>query len=483
MSFKILSLIATLPKLGQRTIILARAEDGVATSSATILIGRNGSGKSTILRDIIQLMRPLSRKGRARASAYSVQLLTLVRDGRISSLEGGVVGERSSETIDPDHLPRKLIAMSFTPFDKFPVRDDVNEGLNARDPFYVYLGFKTESGRASVGARVLKTLDRLAFLDTSKQAKESVSSILAEIGYSPKLVLSFSLPMRLRDELVGRSRSDSRSMAEQRQQLVAEGALDILAPKRFSQSIDLTLDFETGQHDLFLSDPVKPSAVSQRRAREGFPLDGRLDRSGLGRLVQAGALRTSSAIVHSLEHGGEVDLLELSSGELSIISGLLGLAAHLSDDALVLIDEPENSLHPAWQLKYVEMLDAIMHHYAGAHYVIATHSPLIVSGAARLSPVIARLDQDPVEVDAEMVADESPDATLIKAFDVVTQHNNFVRQLTLEGLTLIETGEAGSARARDIAAQLSELLPKVAKSDPIRKIMSAYVERVAADVG
>ncbi len=427
-------------------------------------------------------MRPLGQKGRARASAYSVQSITLTRDGRISALEGGIVADRSAASIDPDLLPRKLIALSFTPFDKFPVRDDLRDGLDALDPFYVYLGFKTENGRASVASRLLKTLDRLAFLDHSKQARQSVSSILGEIGYSPKLVISFALPTRLRDKLTGRY-SDSPSTNAQEQQLLVEGALALFEPRRFSQSIDLFLDFATGEHALFLADPVAPRPIHQRRVSDRQPLAGQLDRDALSRLVQTGALRTVATIVHPLDHGGEVDLLELSSGELSIISGLLGLAAHLTDDALVLIDEPENSLHPAWQLKYVEMLDAIVRHYAGAHYIIATHSPLIVSGAASLSPVIARLDQDPIEVDPAMVAEESPDATLIKAFDVVTQHNNFIRQLTLEGLTLIETGESGSARALKIAALLSGLLPRLEEGDPIRGVIAAYVERIGADAG
>ncbi len=482
MSFRILNVTATLPKLGKRMVTLARAEDSAAGSNATILIGRNGSGKSTLLRDIIQLMRPLGQKGRPRASANTVQSLTLVRDGQISVVEGGAVADRSVTSIDPNQLPRKLIALSFTPFDKFPVRDDVRDGLDAPDPFYVYLGFKTESGRASVASRLLKTLDRLAFLDLSERGRESISDILEEIGYSPKLVVSFMLPIRLRDKLMGRY-SDSRSTPDQEQRLVVEGALELFEPRRFDQSIDLFLDFRTGYYDLFLSDAVKQGSASQRRERERVPLAGRLDRDALGRLVLAGALRTTSAIVHSLEHGGEIDLLELSSGELSIISGLLGLAANLADDALVLIDEPENSLHPAWQLKYVAMLDTIMRRHSGAHYIIATHSPLIVSGAASLTPIIARLDHDPIEIDAAMIAEESPDATLIKAFDVVTHHNNFVRQLTLEGLTLIETGQGDTVRALNIAALLSKLLPRLDESDPICGVIAAYVERIAAGDG
>ncbi|MBY8186655.1 ATP-binding protein [Vibrio fluvialis] len=34
----------------------------------------------------------------------------------------------------------------------------------------------------------------------------------------------------------------------------------------------------------------------------------------------------------------------------------LGIISSIDDDALILIDEPEISLHPSWQQKFVEIL-------------------------------------------------------------------------------------------------------------------------------
>jgi len=50
----------------------------------------------------------------------------------------------------------------------------------------------------------------------------------------------------------------------------------------------------------------------------------------------------------------------------------------IDKDALYLIDEPENSLSPAFQLELAEFLSASAK-YCGCQFVIATHSPLLLS--------------------------------------------------------------------------------------------------------
>jgi predicted ATP-binding protein involved in virulence len=196
-------------------------------------------------------------------------------------------------------------------------------------------------------------------------------------------------------------------------------------------------------------------------------------------LTRANVLRVLSVNLQHLD-GTIVELLELSSGELNLLSGFLGLAAFLEDGCVVLIDEPENSLHPAWQLRYVEMLEAVLLQHRGCHYVIATHAPLVVSGVADRRATVLRLDQMPIEMAAEAVADASPDATLLNAFRVVTAGNNFLRQTVLEALTLIETGEQQSERAIDIAAFLASVHEQIPESDPIRNMAGHVVQLILA---
>ncbi len=53
---------------------------------------------------------------------------------------------------------------------------------------------------------------------------------------------------------------------------------------------------------------------------------------------------------------------DASSGEASILSTLIALIPNLSHNSLIVIDEPEISLHPSWQYKYVELIDKLISH-------------------------------------------------------------------------------------------------------------------------
>ncbi|WP_343450257.1 AAA family ATPase [Micromonospora oryzae] len=75
--------------------------------------------------------------------------------------------------------------------------------------------------------------------------------------------------------------------------------------------------------------------------------------------------------------GEEISADKLSSGEQHELVMVYGLLFDVQPGSLVLIDEPEISLHPAWQRKF---LDDIVHISAltSLRFMIATHSPQII---------------------------------------------------------------------------------------------------------
>ncbi|KPA53219.1 hypothetical protein VT25_08270 [Photobacterium leiognathi subsp. mandapamensis] len=77
-----------------------------------------------------------------------------------------------------------------------------------------------------------------------------------------------------------------------------------------------------------------------------------------------------------------VKLEDISSGEFSQLYTSMFILAYLKEDSIVLIDEPENSLHPEWQLNYLKNLKNLFpYHSFECH--IATHSPMLISGALK----------------------------------------------------------------------------------------------------
>lgn len=71
---------------------------------------------------------------------------------------------------------------------------------------------------------------------------------------------------------------------------------------------------------------------------------------------------------------------ELSSGEQQLLTLALKLTAYAGDNTVILVDEPELSLHVSWQRAIPAMLE-IVSSRIGCSIVVATHSPVIVASA------------------------------------------------------------------------------------------------------
>lgn len=77
------------------------------------------------------------------------------------------------------------------------------------------------------------------------------------------------------------------------------------------------------------------------------------------------------------DHGDPIDLENLSSGEQNEIIILYKLIFDVPSDTILLIDEPEISLHVIWQEEFMEDLEEIAR-TRRQQMIIATHSPQII---------------------------------------------------------------------------------------------------------
>ena len=85
----------------------------------------------------------------------------------------------------------------------------------------------------------------------------------------------------------------------------------------------------------------------------------------------------------SQENGVVIDFENISSGQASKIATSFFIAAHINKNTVLLLDEPENSLHPRWQRKYTNFILDLYSLYQ-PKIIIATHSPLIVSSESKV---------------------------------------------------------------------------------------------------
>ena len=77
------------------------------------------------------------------------------------------------------------------------------------------------------------------------------------------------------------------------------------------------------------------------------------------------------------QDGPEIDLEMLSSGEQHELVLLYDLLFGTKENSLIMIDEPELSLHVAWQAEILSDLQE-MAHLSDFHALLATHSPQII---------------------------------------------------------------------------------------------------------
>lgn len=86
----------------------------------------------------------------------------------------------------------------------------------------------------------------------------------------------------------------------------------------------------------------------------------------------------SEGMVVSRDDGERIALDSLSTGEQHEIILMFDLLLNVENGATVLIDEPEISLHVAWQLSFIPDVRKIAN-LVGFRFLVATHSPYIIN--------------------------------------------------------------------------------------------------------
>jgi ABC-type dipeptide/oligopeptide/nickel transport system ATPase component len=90
----------------------------------------------------------------------------------------------------------------------------------------------------------------------------------------------------------------------------------------------------------------------------------------------------------------ELKLSSLSSGEQQEIIFLYELLFKADEDSLVLIDEPETSMHVEWQSQFIPDLKKIRQVNHNLSFLIATHSPQIIGNDWDLSVDLFNLTKE-----------------------------------------------------------------------------------------
>ena len=156
----------------------------------------------------------------------------------------------------------------------------------------------------------------------------------------------------------------------------------------------------------------------------------------------------------------EFDINSLSSGEKHLFLSILSLKRLKVNNAIIIIDEPETSLHPEWQRKIIDVYKNVG---KNNQLIIATHSPLIVGSVPSESiRILSRNEAGRVEITHQDADDQtygkSVEDILKITMDLASLRNEETTRKLDRARTLLEIGAYDSADYKELIAELQNQL-------------------------
>lgn len=304
-----------------------------------------------------------------------------------------------------------LIAISGTPHHRF---GKLGLGDSLLAP-----GARQRSGAEGV----LKSAMRRALEEDELQLR-MLSRTLRHCGFWPVVGIEIVMPTALAPEHLRRIAADVRDQGWN-----SDGLLQLLVSilNRYSPGEVLWIDFDSHHYGHSVESNYAAILVWEQE----------LKRLGVIRGVR----------VHLRGNGREHRLVHASSGEISLITSLAFLAVSAKERRFVLIDEPENSLHPRWQKDYIDLLYGAIG-YSGAQVVVATHSPLIVMAANELDANVDALVLSDTFSDRINVDGGGLEKIMAEVFHTFTPRNNYLSRALVEIMNKVEDGVISPVEAK-----------------------------------
>ena len=181
------------------------------------------------------------------------------------------------------------------------------------------------------------------------------------------------------------------------------------------------------------------------------------------------------------KQGCDITSDDMSSGEFAMLSTVLSISAAINDlHTLVLLDEPELSLHPNWQMTLIDNLDrALENQYC--HLLISTHSHMLVSDLPMKRSSVVQLEKDKngnlnATAISECTYGWSAEEVLLKVFKTATDRNRYFGERI--GKLLEKIGD-NSIKPKELEGELQELQEisrHLSDIDPMKAILNTIVE-------
>lgn len=415
-------------------------------NKVSILIGENGTRKSYLLRQVLE-------------------------DGLAS-----IAGELALGKNFFSHPPSKIIALSALPSDRFPSKNTYFDHLK-KTKFdvaeYTYIGPRTARNIISRNQSARELIASVFLnLEALKKKGRFISEICEKVGVST--FVSFDLRVH---SSVAES-SDKEKIAvrlfDNIKKLSAQGT----AKESFEEIFASLRKLEEYVHrqKLMNSPNVYPLAFKVWVDLER----GQVDYDGVDPTVLEFGFRHDLLRASRITFEGGKSHEDLSTGQWASFSTLSAVALSVQNNSLILIDEPENGLHPLWQQEYVQNILSAIEHVKGCHVLIATHSPLILSSLPVDNSDCIVLGRSGGEVFADLKISPSgwdSNSLLEGAFSLKSPRGPELTDLVNSALKMISKGASkNKGELRNIAASLKMYRESLPETDMLKEIINSIIE-------
>lgn len=359
----------------------------ISGGSSTILIGENGTGKSTMINAILEILMSFDSPAIEKHLDYNYEMAyeyaqadyIIVKSGRRYRIQGGDwTSEGSYDLIRKDLKRRKIFPQRIVAF---------YSGANDRMADKIYRENTQYKKRCRNTLRFfLKSMD-----DDS----------MGEIPHFPKRKYNYCdeslTPIYLTAILAGRSSFEKEYLQK---------ACHFLAVERINVTVDLNKVEQffgrpkyDGQHptNLYsLLDFIDDCFTELFRRGFLYASDGKgyFEISNLAEVdadtisfleffEKLYSLFDAKYEVTVSQGNASVKVSDMSEGQRQLIKvlGMLGICKN--EDSLVLMDEPDAHMNPTWKYEIKETIDESLQAATNTQAIIATHDPLVINGVSK----------------------------------------------------------------------------------------------------
>jgi predicted ATPase len=422
----------------------------------TVIVGKNGVGKSRFLAAVAKSMMRTTKVSRDYGDLY---------------IQPGV-----------DLHEYTVIAASTSPFDKFPYSPRPRDYSSLSN--YRYIGmrgdnvFSNTSSIALISSAAKGLLETIAY----KHSDFRLVEIFETLDFSPNVefvfkpsFMSFGNQRSIEytnDPDFNRLRYDLEKLFQETGILVEGKQLELL----YRMSEEETRLIFQAMYDFFRMQS-KNKAISvffdfsnNELLFEGHKSDSQITRT-LFTLLSAGFIRLMDLRLEKRDFG-RMSLKKASSGEQCMLVLMLGIAGHITDNSLVLIDEPEISLHPKWQENFMILLMSAFSKYRGCQFLIATHSPQVIARMTGPNCYVCSLTKEQL-YPGEQFLNRSADFQLAELFDAPGMMNEYVSRLAFNLLAKVKASKQLDSDNKNELLRLLKLSKTLDPNDPVKELISS----------